>query len=33
MSVLKSDDGKDLIVSCSYGCDNGVHIRIEKRSY
>ena len=30
MSVLKSDDGKELIVSCSCGCDEGVHIRIEK---
>ena len=30
MSVLKSEDGKDLMVSCSCGCDNGVHINIKK---
>ena len=26
MSVLKSEDGKELIVSCSCGCDESVHI-------
>lgn len=30
MAVLKSYDGKDLIVSCSCGCDNGVHLNIKK---
>ena len=30
MSVLKSEDGKDLMVLCSGGCDNGVHINIKK---
>lgn len=29
VSILKSDDGKDLIVSCSCGCDNGVRINIK----
>lgn len=29
MSVLKSGDGKELIVSCSCGCDEGVHIIID----
>lgn len=30
MSVLKSEDDKDLIVTCRCGCDEGLHIRIEK---
>lgn len=30
MSVLKSNDGKELIVTCSCGCDNGVHLNIKK---
>ena len=30
MSILKSEDSKDLIVSCSCGCDNGIHINIKK---
>ena len=29
MSVLKSEDDKDLIVTCRCGCDEGLHIRIE----
>ena len=29
MAILKSDDGKDLIVTCRCGCDEGVRIRIE----
>lgn len=33
MSILKSDDGKELIVTCSCGCDDGVHIRIDKDMY
>lgn len=28
MSVLKSNDGKELIVTCKCGCDSGVHIQI-----
>ena len=30
MSVLKSEDDKDLIVTCRCGCDEGLHIRIER---
>ena len=30
MSILKSNDGKDLIVTCRCGCDEGLHIRIER---
>lgn len=30
MAILKSDAGKDLIISCHCGCDNGVHINIKK---
>lgn len=30
MPILKSEDGENLIVSCSCGCDNGVHINIKK---
>ena len=30
MSILKSDDGKELIVTCECGCDEGVHIIIDK---
>ncbi|MBC5688118.1 hypothetical protein H8S37_04115 [Mediterraneibacter sp. NSJ-55] len=33
MSILKSNNGKELIVSCDCGCDDGVHIRIEKDCY
>lgn len=29
MSILKSGDGKELIVTCKCGCDNGLHIRID----
>lgn len=29
MAVLKSDDRKDLIVTCECGCDEGLHIRVE----
>lgn len=28
LAVLKSNDGKDLIVTCECGCDEGLHIRI-----
>ena len=30
MSILKSQDGKELLVTCSCGCDSGVSIRVEK---
>ena len=30
MSVLKSDNGEELIVTCKCGCDEGLHIRIER---
>ena len=30
LAVLKSADDKDLIVTCRCGCDEGVHIRIER---
>lgn len=30
MSILKSSDGKELLVTCSCGCDSGVSIRIEQ---
>ena len=30
MSILKSSDGKELLVACSCGCDSGVVIRIER---
>lgn len=30
MSILKSEDGKELIVTCRCGCDEGLHIRIER---
>ena len=30
MAILKSGDGKELIVSCSCGCDEGVRININK---
>lgn len=29
MSILKSDSGKELIVTCRCGCDDGLHIRID----
>lgn len=30
MSILKSQDGKELLVTCSCGCDSGVSIRINQ---
>lgn len=33
MAVLKSKDGKELIVSCKCGCDEGVRIQIDKEDY
>lgn len=30
MAILKSEDGKYLIITCKCGCDNGVHLNIEK---
>ena len=29
MAILKSDDRKDLIVTCKCGCGEGLHIRVE----
>lgn len=33
MSILRSDDGKELIVTCHCGCDEGIRIRIERDHY
>lgn len=30
MSVLKTNDGKELMITCSCGCDSGVSIRVEQ---
>lgn len=30
MAILMSKDKKELILSCDCGCDNGLHIRIDK---
>lgn len=30
MSVLLSKNQKELILSCNCGCNNGLHIKIEK---
>lgn len=30
MAILRSSNGKDLIVTCSCGCGEGVHICIER---
>lgn len=30
MSVLRTEDGKELILTCSCGCDDGIHFRIDK---
>lgn len=30
MSVLKTKDGRELILSCSCGCDNGIRFKIDK---
>lgn len=30
MAVMISDDKKDLIVTCSCGCDSAIHIKIDK---
>ena len=30
MSILKSSDGNELLVTCSCGCDSGVSIRLER---
>jgi len=29
MAVMRSKDGKDLLVDCSCGCDNGVRIKVQ----
>lgn len=30
VAILMSKDKKELILSCDCGCDNGLHIRIDK---
>ena len=30
MAVLKNKDGTELLVSCNCGCEQGVHIRVDK---
>lgn len=30
MSILKSSDGNELLVTCTCGCDSGVSIRVER---
>jgi hypothetical protein len=30
MAVLKNKDGTELLVSCDCGCEQGVHIRVDK---
>ena len=30
MAILKSKDGKELLVNCTCGCDNGVLFKIDK---
>lgn len=30
MSVLKTEDGRELILTCRCGCDDGIHFKIDK---
>ena len=30
MAVLKNFDGNELCVNCTCGCDEGIHIKIDK---
>ena len=30
MSVLRSKDGNELIVTCTCGCEDAIHIRVDK---
>ena len=30
MSVLRTEDGKELILTCRCGCDDGIHFKIDK---
>ena len=30
MAVMKSKDGKDLIIDCDCGCDEGLRIRVKR---
>ena len=30
MAVLRNKDGTELLVSCNCGCEQGVHIRVDK---
>jgi hypothetical protein len=33
MSVLKSKDDREIIINCICGCDDSVHIKIDKEDY
>ena len=33
MAVLRSKDGRDMLIDCSCGCDNGVRFRIDKEDF
>ncbi len=33
MAVLKNKDSTELLISCECGCEQGVHIRIDKEDY
>ena len=33
MSVLKTNNDKELIVICDCGCEDGLHIKVEKDYY
>lgn len=30
MSVLRTEDGRELILTCRCGCDDGIHFKIDK---
>ena len=30
MAVLRTEDGKELILTCRCGCDDGIHFKIDK---
>lgn len=33
MALLRSKDGKELLVDCNCGCDDGVRLRIDKEDF
>lgn len=33
MAVLKTNDDKELIITCDCGCEEGLHIKVEKDYY